>query len=386
MGFPVFGEPLRTFGAALGVMGGGGIVYLGRDQFSSTVSAGFATPLLSVPGPGNLVRSADVNNRVSEDNGDLWFNGAANVSYADPGYYFTDTAGGGFARQQGVTLIYRIIASGVAKLGFTTNVVVANATQVGILLNSTTLSYSRLGTDVLVGAGMSTLATYLVALTLRTSGIELRIKGGVYSEWSLLFVDTNWTTTPLWPSLSIAGTVNIRIPDYYLTAVIGALTSGSELLSASSPDTTILAAAADGVYQLTGTVPAGSAGNLIEFRYRQVDVNNYCLVRVEWNGSNYQLVSGHVIAGVETLQGSPIASIFSAGNAFRLEISAASNAHNFWSTAGTTWAKRYGIITDSAGQSNTGVSVRNVNFTATGVSGWTYQDAGIAAALDRVAS
>ncbi len=367
----------------------GGITHLLRDDFATAVAAGFSSPRTAEPSPGKLARSADTANRVSVDAGDLLWSGGTAVSYADPAYYYTDDAGNGITRAHGYTAILALINSDVIKYGFATSTTVANANQFSFLLNAAgSTSYARQGTNITIGSWAAATA-YLLAATLRANGLELRIKGGAYSEWSLLFVDTSgFNNSPVWVALSSAGTPTARSAKVRAAGGndVGKLATASEIISASSPDTTILTAKADGLFQLNGTVPAGAGGNLLELRYRQADANNYMLQRVEWNGSNYQLVTGHVIAGVETLQGSPVTSLTSAGNTLRFNVRAVGNNHDYYTAPGSTWTKQYGTISDSSGAANTGVSVRNVGFTSTSILCWDYQDAVIASTLDRLAA
>lgn len=382
----VLGNPLRSLGNPGSV---GSVTYLLRDEFTTDTAAGFSSPR-SATHIGKLVRSADSLSCVSVDAGDLLWSGATAVSYADPAYYYTDNDGNGITRAHGYTVILALINSDVMKYGFATSTTVGNANQFSFLVSAAgTTSYARQGTNITIGTWAAATA-YLLAVTLRTNGIELRLKGGAYSEWSLLFVDTSgFTTTPVWPAITSAGTPTARMAKIHAGggADVGKLAAASEIISSGSPDTTILPAAANGLYQISATVPAGSAGNLIELRYRQADANNYMLMRVEWDGvSAYQMVTGHVIAGVETLQGSPITSFTSAGNTLRFSVRAAANSHDFYTAPGTTWTKRYGTITDSSGAADTGVSVRNVNFTSTSILCWDYQDAVVAAILDRLAA
>jgi hypothetical protein len=359
------------------------------DDFSTDAAAGFTSPRIATD-IGKLVRSADTNSRVSIDAGDLWFNGVTAVSYADPAYYYTDNNDASFARAAGFTTVFKLIGGAVVKVGYSTSATLANASQFGFLTNNSgTISYTRAGTDVVIGT-FSALATYLLAATVRTNGIEFRVKGGDYSEWSILMVETNWSTTPLWPSISSSGTMDARLPFVRATkepSVVGKLATGSHILSQDAPDTTILPAANSGLYLLTVTSVAGAAGNLVEVRTQQADDDNYLLARVQWNGSNYELVTGHVIAGVETLQGSPIATVFGTSGVNRLWIRDVGANHDFYTTGGTTITKRYGTIADANGGANVGTSVRVVGgFTNVNLTAWDYQDATIAAILDRIAA
>jgi hypothetical protein len=359
------------------------------DDFSTDAAAGFASPR-AASHVGKLVRSADTANRVSINAGALWPNGATVVSYADFGYYYTDDNDAPFARVAGFTTVFKLIGGAVVKVGYSTNTVLANATQFGFLTNNAgTISYSRAGTDVVIGT-FSALATYLLAATLRTNGIEFRVKGGDYSEWSVVMVETNWNTTPLVPSLTGSGAMDARLPLVSATkepSVVGTLATGSHILSQNSPDTTILPAANSGLYLLTLTSVAGAPGNLVEVRTQQADDDNYLLARVQWNGSNYELVTGHVIAGVETLQGSPIATVFGTSGVNRLWIRDVGANHDFYTTGGTTITKRYGTIADANGGANVGTSVRIVGgFTNVNLTAWDYQDATIAVILDRIAA
>lgn len=361
------------------------VVYLLRGKFTTAQSAGFTSPLALEPGPGNLVRAVDTSNLGSVVSDSFTITGTAFVNNSDPAYYFTNAAGSSFDRAAGLTVIFRISPTGIVNIMWTNNIVPTAATCTGVRTDGTNLIYSRNGNVIVIGTDTNG-AEHLIALTLTTGGIEMRVRGGVYSEWSLIFPETGYSTTPLWPALTISTTATAVLSDIYINQPVGRLATGSQIVSQSSPDTTILTGVANALVQLTATVPAGAGGNLIELRYREADANNYSLARVQWNGSNYELVTGHVISGVETLQGSPIASVVAAGNTLRLMVRANGNSHEFWTTGGSTWTKRYAVITDASGASNVGVSVRNVSFTSTSLLAWDYQDAEIATALSLIAS
>lgn len=368
---------------------GGGLVYLLRDEFTSALAAGSVNGTPAEPGPGKRVVGADSASLISIDTDDLLWSGTAASANADPAIYMTDNANGSFARTLGLTAIYKVVSTGVMNIGFTTNTTIGNVTMFGVLTNSAgTLSYTRGGNTIVIGA-FAAATTYLIAETLRANGLEMRVKGGAYSEWSLLFVETNWNTTPVWPAATCSGAVTTRFPFVRVPLLtdVGKLATGSHILSQDSPDTTILPATNSAFILLTVTSVAGAAGNLVEVRTQQADANNYMVTRVQWNGSNYELVTGHVIAGVETLQGSPIATVFGVSGVNRLAIRDVGASHDFWTTGGTTFTKRYGTISDNSGGANVGTSVSIVGgFTSVNLTAWDYQDAAIAAILDRLAT
>jgi hypothetical protein len=372
--------PVQNVGFGLGNLDG--LKYSIRDKFSDTQAAGFTSPRNA--NVGQLFRFNDSNNLVSIDSGDLVINGTAVASYTNPAYYYTSVA-----KANGLTLIWRIIGSGVIRLGFSGSSTLANTNQTGFLVNGTALQYMSNGNFNFNIGTWSSLSTYLLAKTYLTNGgFILRVKGGDYSTWKTLFNETNgsWTvSTSIFPSVSIAGAVVARIGDVWAYQPTSGKLLSSSTLNVNNPDTTILTSTLNSTNVLQGTVTAGSAGKLLELRYRQADANNYMLSRVEWNGSAYQYVTGHVIAGIETLQGSPVVGLTGNGNVFRMQVQVNGNTHRYYTSPSTNWTKQYADITDSNGASNLGVSVRNVGFTSTSLITHNYDDAEINTLLDRIA-
>lgn len=183
--------------------------YLLDDEFHGTLAAGAVNGTSATPGPGTRVAVDTDGDALSIGSGVLAF-ANPNSSWGDPGLWY-----GGITRIAGRLMIAQltIAATNTYKnVGWDTN-------QSGEL--SDDLYLQNDGTIRLLIAGGATLGTYTAAahtfcLVQRAAGVYFFVKGGGFTNWTLLFVRSASTSSPLYPGIGIYSGVPtssfIRVP------------------------------------------------------------------------------------------------------------------------------------------------------------------------------
>jgi hypothetical protein len=164
------------------------IKHLLRDEFFKDIPAPLQNVRLAEPGPGKLLVT-DTGNRLSIEDGKAHFNGY--VSQGDPSLYFPEK----LARVVGRTVYYCIsdlvaFLSKVFYAGF--DVDLAGFPSKGsFLLNASAWRIYQAPTfifapDTPVAGGVE----YELCIAMRGSGLHYLIRGGNFSEWTLVWVAT----------------------------------------------------------------------------------------------------------------------------------------------------------------------------------------------------
>lgn len=177
----------------------GGIRYLLRDEFTTDLAAGSVNGTAAEPGPG--VRAVvDTENKLSLSGGYLTFaSGKASPAYGDPGLWegaITRTAGKMVIGAINLsTLGYcSFIGYGTGQSGATTESLKQYSTsKVQVFCNGGALTI-----DVAPSLVVST--SYRGAVILKTTGTMFFIKGGIYSNWTLLYINSLSNTATLYPA------------------------------------------------------------------------------------------------------------------------------------------------------------------------------------------
>lgn len=268
------------------------------DDFTTNEAAPLASPRTAEPGPGTLTL-VDTEDKLSISGGALvCAGGKASPGYGDPAIY-----GASVARSAGRTLLAVLNLDQTnkeASLGWDSNQ--SSILTDGVLFNAsgTLQAYNSAFTGNLDSYSAST--DYSIAVALRGTGFFVYAKGGVFTDWMLVWVAASGTTANLYPVLG----------------------STSAALDASTLRVLDLPAPFDTDYglatnRIAGAVSAGAtfvheANCLIEFvlttigsagfayiDYRKQDDNN-CW-RIRWNSSG-TLALIERVAGVDTERGS----------------------------------------------------------------------------------
>jgi hypothetical protein len=182
---------LRQYGTGVGVR------YLLRDLFTTDRAAGAVNGTAAEPGPG-LRTVTDTENKLSISGGKQVFSGGKTVpAHGDPGSWYESVL-----RVIGKTLLARVTpqAAGVAYIpGWST--VASGLANDAVKFDSAAVSFYENTIQAIVGAFVGG-TEYTVALSMRGAGLFYLIKGGIYTEWTLLWVSSFSTISPCFPALS----------------------------------------------------------------------------------------------------------------------------------------------------------------------------------------
>lgn len=350
----------------------GGQTYAQFDDFLTDAAATLPASANAEPGPGLRKRSADSAGRTSVTLGNLLTNGAVASAFADPAFHWTDSAGNFFARQAGRAAVFKIVTpttiSPTSLYGWTSNATVGLGTVWALYYQSGNgLFMTRAGNAAQVGT-INPVTTYWLVMPPRSNGQYLYIYGGEYDEWTLLQVESSFTTTPLAPAHTVNGTgkhwlSTVQVRDFPTLV-------DSELLlvnvTSSIADGTTFTGAADSIIHATIQSPNPLA-NSAEIRYRVVDANNYWFVRATSGGA---LQAGRVESGVETL-GVDLASQIAIATTYTIEVQAIGNVHRVYLRTGTFQSVLKGTITQTtAMDSATGMRVNRSSYLVNALRVW----------------
>jgi hypothetical protein len=234
---------------------------------------------------------------------------------------------------------------------------------------------------IITGPGLSASTEYTFALIARATGGYLLVKGGVFANWTLIWVFNINASATLYAMLSAF--TNALFPQQYLriTTLAGVFATEHGTTSVNVASPVSLAehtATADQIVELTVTAP-GVLANECGIRYRITDANNYW--RAYFNSAGAFRVDS-VSAGVATNRINVAGVIAGAGTA-TIRVICEGSLHDAYTLAGTTWTKRGSQLNVSHQNSST-------NVTAEIGAGWTvanlrsYPRSGIYSALDGV--
>lgn len=190
------------------------IQYLLRDEFRDTRAAGSVNSTAATPGPGTRTVVDTDGDALSVGSGVLQF-ANPNSTSGDPGIWYpaqTRAAGLVFICKANMT-----VTNQVSLMGF-------HNAQSG-RPDFAVLSFDNAGTiDLYNGGGFLvqnlesyTAVTHWAAIVLKAAGAYYFIKGGTFTNWTLLYMGGNDTTATLYPCVTSYNTTDswdsVRIPD-----------------------------------------------------------------------------------------------------------------------------------------------------------------------------
>lgn len=194
--------------------GGGGIAYLLRDLFTTDLAAGAVNGTPAEPGPGTRTVS-DTNNKLSIAGGVAVF-ATGGVGEGSPGLWY-----GSQTRVFGLVLIGRINSNSGGGNGPGIGWDLSAVTPLNDILRflgAGVLSVRPNG-GTLVNVGLFTDGvSYDVASILRATGVYYFIKGGAFTNWTLLWQTSAGNAAGQFPAVgamavnSIFTADNIRVP------------------------------------------------------------------------------------------------------------------------------------------------------------------------------
>lgn len=282
--------------------GGGGVVFLLRDDFTTADAAPLTSPRTCEPGPGTLT-SVQNDGDFGIVSGILEYSAQATPAVED--LKLADN--GGYARLAGRFVVYRI-----SKDNTTTPY-----PRVGWNFSPTTTSqatkYYGVGFDdaarlfalsaaIAPQVGSYIGATYyLMGAVLRATGSFSVIKGGAFTEWTVLWVNASGSEATLYPAMSVyngAGDLDyIRASDLTAPWTTDNGIATQVLSGARSAGDTWTHEADHLTYTTITTLPTALQ---IEFRFRIQDTSNYWQITIDSAG---KMDLDEVVAGVATERG-----------------------------------------------------------------------------------
>jgi len=188
---------------------GGSTSYLLNDQFTTARSAGAVNGTQAEP-VGGVRTVTDTNSKLSITGGKLSV-ATGGLSAGDPGLVYPT-----ISRSAGKLILATLTPTTTLSSGFSSGA--TGVTGDGVYFGGSNVLYSRdYTTGKAVGEYVSG-TSYAVATVAKNTGVYTFIKGGIYSNWTLLYIGSSGTYTPMYPGIRAEGTNgegtadNIRIP------------------------------------------------------------------------------------------------------------------------------------------------------------------------------
>lgn len=276
-----------------------GYNYLLLDQFNTSKS-----PLLSraaEPGPGILALT-QVDGQFSISGGKLVFPAQSTPVWGDLGFAYAPL-NRSIGRALLTSLNHSAIGGSDAMMGWLSNGFSStNALGCLRLLASGFAVYASTGTENVTSLGSgSTGVAYDVAIICRSTGYLYFVRGGIYTNWTLLWPGKGDSSATIYPGLAnydAAGTVDdFRVLDLPAPYTTDYGISTQRLVSPSGGAT--FAHTADCLLDFTVTT-LPSSGTAILVYFRKQDSNNYWRILVNSAG-DFQLTE--VVAASGTQRG-----------------------------------------------------------------------------------
>lgn len=295
----------RALVATSGVAGGGGIspTFLLRDDFTTDEAAPLASPRTTEPG-GETLTLVQMDGEFSISGGELAFPAQSTPVHGDQRFYY----GSGYSRLAGRAVLFSITPSTVVHSERCYVGWAADTTGSGASLgNGHFVGFNNEGTALVKLLGTNTpdvfsvSTAYHVAVIFRSTGVFWLIKGGAYTDWTLMWVLDTVSTATMYPMLtnhSAAGTL-----DTFRVADLGGPWAtdygiATDRLAGSVSAGATFTHEADFVGEFTVDNIGSSGDNA--FRFRAQDSINYWVVLTNPAG---QLSLWEVVANSATQRG-----------------------------------------------------------------------------------
>jgi hypothetical protein len=181
------------------------IQYLLRDEFSTDLAAGSVNGTASEPGPGTRVVT-DTGSKLSISGGVLSF-ATGGVAAGNPGVYL-----GPYARTVG-RFFYAatVLTTDTFAIGWDTDNL--STLYDGFrFASSSNLNILSAGGPIIVGSWASA-TTYLVCVVMRAAGSLYFIKGGAFTNWTMIYASTTGSAS-FYASGAAANTTSVATIDY----------------------------------------------------------------------------------------------------------------------------------------------------------------------------
>ena len=182
--------------------------YVLNDQFTTDLAVGAVHNTQAEP-TGGTRTVVDTNSKLSITGGQLSFATGGSAA-GSPGIWYPS-----LTRTVGKVLVGDITTN--AGFYFGVDTAQSGGINEGIRMNNTFIQAYQGGNTSVLGSIVAGTA-YKYAVVQRTSGLYYFIKGGLFTNWTLLYSRSDGTTAKLYPGLTINDTTdvitadNIRIP------------------------------------------------------------------------------------------------------------------------------------------------------------------------------
>lgn len=361
------GRNRRRRGIGIGLLGGAApLVYLLRDEFTTDDSAPVDSPRTAEPGPGTLTFT-QTDGQMSISSGALAFPAQASPGFGDQRFHAAS-----IGRAAGRALLARINITSGSQVAIEFANSGANwATLAEIQDGLSLYFYSGSSLDLLISGGVNngalgswaTSTTYDVAIVLRGTGGFIFIKGGLFTNWTLLFVVLNGTTSsnmsPAFWNYNAAGTLEFfRARD--VGGVFATDTGIATVRDTSLASGDTFTGTADGIHDFEMTLNGSpSAGDEVSLDFRRQDSNNLIRAIAKRNAGNtaWDLQVRVVTAGTPSTP-SGWTDVTGIGSVNAIRVIADVTALRFYTRTTSTWTKRGATLTNSSFQAEAGLAIQ----------------------------
>jgi len=270
--------------------------WLLQDEFTTAEAAPLTSPRTCEPGPGTFPTITDSNSKFSIAGGKLL---VATGTAANDGIW-----SGLLTRAIGLSAMGLVNVSAVNGLYFGWDTNNSGGISESIRFHLTTTLQIFLGAWITVGT-FAVSTDYKVMVVMQTTGSKYLIKGGAFTEWTLLWVG-GIRTENMYPGMVLNATTTVCTLDYWRVAQLSAPwdtdygIATDRLAGARSPGDTFVHEA-DCLIEFECTAVPSTGTILVEFRKQ--DTDNYWFAYITHDG-DLQLYE-HV-GGSPTIRGNDI--------------------------------------------------------------------------------
>jgi len=323
------------------------IVWLLRDEFLTDEAAPLTSPRTAEPGPGTLTLVQN-DGQMSISDGKLVFPAQTTPAWGDLGFY-----GSQIGRQAGRALFtnLHITTFDAVRVGFhpaaALNSSFNNVADAIFYVGANgAISVIEGSSQVLNAFSVALNTEYQVSIALRAAGAFYFLKGGIYTDWTLVWVMAAGASTTIYPALSnhaATGSLgHLRIRD--LPTPFDTDYGIASVNQATPTSGTSYTATADAITDMEITLPESpSSGDRMELRYRVQDDDNYMVFYARYSGSAWDVRIDKVEGGSAT----QLLNVTNVGTPDTLRVITDGNRHDAYTKSGTTWTKRNGQINNS---------------------------------------
>lgn len=319
--------------------------YLLKDYFYTSAAVNLAASASAEP-TGLRKKHLDSTNLVRITVGKLKGAGTAAVNFTDPAYYWTDAASAGFPRVAGRAAIWKglsILTSTArpVQVGLDSNATPDASLVAGVYFVTAGVLSVRIGADnPTVGAWA--VATYDVAIVEFANGYAWFIRGGVFLNWTLLFVNYTGSDATLWPNIQAVATFDYELAGVVISDLGATFDAQSDLATVN--DTTLTSGdtftgTADAQVDFLFTLPGSPAANdEVSLLYRYQDASNYWKAYIKRNVGNtaWDFRLDSVLATVATNR----IAVTGVGTPDAIKVNFEASLHDCYTRAAGVWTKR----------------------------------------------